>query len=233
MPKKINHGEARAALAGLAPESLHVITARLPVALLADLHAWAQERGLDLAAALRRVTALGLAAAAHPGQAAAADPRAVKKWSKAVARAVGAGQSPLAPLLAQEAPDADLDALPAILTKLDYRVIYKQVKENLQQKEPPVEREWKRLKDRAPSHVEPLMGSLDNLEQQFLARKRLYWGEDEDPPVVHWLLAQEIMQRLQEPTSDDADVEAVRKLIAARYLVAENPNIPWRLAWDE
>jgi hypothetical protein len=235
MPKKVDHAKARAKLAVLAPETLHAVTVRLPAGLLVDMHQWAERRGLDLAAAIRKLTGLGLEAAAHPGQAAAVDPRSVKRWTKAVERALRAGRSPLEPFLAQEAPDADLGALPAILGKLDYQSVYKQVKENLQQKEPPVERAWRRLKDRAPSHVGPLMGSLDNLDQQFLARKKLcYWGEDDDATIrVHWLLADAVMQRLQESPPDDADVEAVRKLIAARYLVTDSPNTPWEFAWDE
>jgi hypothetical protein len=237
MPKKADHAKARAKLAVLAPETLHAITVRLPAGLLVDMHQWAERKGLDLAAAIRKLTGLGLEAAAHPGQAAAGDPRTVKKWGRAVERALQAGRSPLEPFLAQEAPDADLDALPAILAKLDYQSVYKQLKENLHQNEPWVEQVWQRLKERAPSHVERLMGQLDNLEQNFLARKKLRdWGapgDDDTISRVHWLLADAVMQRLQESPPDDAEVEAVRKLIAARYLVADNPNTPWEFAWDE
>src|SRR6516164_9113011 len=107
MPKKVDHAKKRAELAALPPETLRVVTARLPAGLLVDMHRWAERTGLDLASAIRKLSGLGLEAAAHPGQAAAADPRAVKKWTRPVERALRTGRSPLEPFLAQEAPDAD------------------------------------------------------------------------------------------------------------------------------
>jgi hypothetical protein len=211
--------------------------------LLLDVHARAERRGQDLAAALRELAALGLASADQPGgQAGAADPKIVKRWTKAVEQAVQAGRTPFEPLLDQEASDADLDALAAILAKLDYRVVYKKLKVNLHQNEPLVERVWQRLKGRAPSAVEGLVGSLEKLEEQFLARKKLRdWGapgDDETTSRVWWLMADPVVQRLGEPPSDNKDdveddVDAVRKLIAARYLVADDPTRPWEFLWDD
>jgi len=83
--------------------------------------------------------------------------------------------------------------------------------------------------------LQPLMTALDNLERRFLARKKLYHEEGPEGPIpfIRWLLSDAVMQRMGESTSDDADVEAVRKLISARYLVAEDSHQPWDFLWDE
>ncbi len=138
-------------------------------------------------------------------------------------------------MLAHAGPSLDLTILPAILTGLDYSSILKAVKEKRGEREPEIERVWKVLKVGAPLYLQRLMVALDNLEKDFLARKKLYHREEADgpTPIVHWFLADSVMQRLGNSTSGDADVTAVEKLISARYLVADNTNQPWDFTWDD
>jgi hypothetical protein len=91
----------------------------------------------------------------------------------------------------------------------------------------------------ASGHVRPLMKTLDELDKRFLARKKLSCtpGPDGPFPVIHWLLSDALMEQINGAPSDDdvvrAGVEAARKLIAARYLVAENSGRQWDFTWDE
>jgi hypothetical protein len=137
--------------------------------------------------------------------------------------------------LGQDNPAPNLNVLPAILAGLDYQSIFQRLREKRAGEEPLVERVWSKAKSEAPSRLRPFLESLDCLEERFLARKKLYYMEvdRECDPVLHWQLSEAVMKRLGEPVSDDADVEAARKLIAARYLVAESPHRPWQFAWDE
>jgi hypothetical protein len=238
MPRKSDHQQARAELAKLAPEALQVVTARLPAGVLIKIHRWAEEKRLDLAAALRELMTLGLETATGPAPP-TADRKEVKRWEKPVEKALKEGRSPLEPFLEQPFPEEgepDVEVLRAVLARLDYKAIYRHVMEHRETEETPAEREWKRLKAAAPSHVRPLTDALDKLEEQFRARKkRSYVGdpEDEGRPVVNWLLSEEVMQALAQPSSSDREIEQVRQLIAARYLVARPPNAPWTFEWDE
>src|SRR5262249_3590050 len=101
---------------------------------------------------------------------------------------------------------------------------------------PLIERAWAQLKAEAPSHVQPLMAALDSLERQFMGRKKLFFTEGEEGkiPVIHWLLADDVMELLKESSSADANVEAARRLIAARYLIPEDPEQrPWEFVWED
>ncbi len=91
------------------------------------------------------------------------------------------------------------------------------------------------MKAEESSDVEPLMTALDNLAKRFLARKKLYHIEREDgnQPIIHWLFSDTVMQQLGASATADNDVEAVRRLISARYLVAEDSGRPWEFVWDE
>jgi len=165
----------------------------------------------------------------------------VKKWQNAVEKALRAGESPVTPFLNQENPN--LDALPVILAKLDYQAIYQRVKEQKGEIERLVDRTWQQKKAEAPPRVRVLMAALDNLEQQFRARKKLVeiqmsdnpYDEDYGDRVVrlHWLLSDAVMQLLAQPSSEDADANSVRQLISARYLVPLEVGRPWDLTWDE
>jgi hypothetical protein len=230
MPKKIDHRKARAELAKLAPETLRAITVRLPAGLLVKVHEWAEQKGQDLAAAMRELMTLGLEAATSPVLK-NVDRAAVKRWQKSVEQALGDGKSPIEPFLRQENPS--LEALPVILAKIDYWPIYQRLLKSRGEKEPWVERIWELEKARAPRRVQPLMDALDNLEKRFLARRRLY-SQEEESDVLQWLLSDTTMQQLvEESPGRDADVENVRQLIAARYLVARYPNQPWVFDWDQ
>src|SRR5271166_1182308 len=150
MPKKLDHRKARADLAKHAPEALQAITVRLPTGLLMEVHQGAEQKGLDLASAIRELTALGLETAARPGgPESAADRRVVKEWGKRVERALRDGRSPIEPFLEQDSPD--LEVLPTILVRLDYRSIFRGLKEN--EDGPWVERAWKQKKAEAPVRV--------------------------------------------------------------------------------
>src|SRR6516162_3068325 len=116
MPRKMDHRQASAGLAKLAPETMQVTTVRLPAWLLIEVHRWAEEKGLDLASAIRELMTQGLETATGPEGASAADRTEVRKWKKEVVRALRAGQSPLEPFLAQDSPS--LGVLPAVLAKL-------------------------------------------------------------------------------------------------------------------
>ncbi|MFO0931042.1 MAG: hypothetical protein U0736_29090 [Gemmataceae bacterium] len=235
MPKKTDHGKARSELAKLPPEALQAITVRLPAGLLIKVHRLAERKDFDLARAIRELIELGLEATARPGEPPAGDVRrAVKKWGKHVERALRAGRSPFEPLLGEDEPGPGLDALPAILTQLDYPALFEEVKGQREEKGPWIERRWKQIKDEAPAHLQPLMAGLDNLEKRFLARKKLYYreGSEGDYSILHWLLARDVMQQLKD-VSDDADVEAARQLITARYLVPDSEERPWEFEWDE
>jgi hypothetical protein len=205
----------------------------MPADLLIKVHEWAEAKGLDLATALRDLTALGQEAAARPsGQDSPAVRTAAKKWSKPVERALRAGQSPLHPLLGQDISPTDLDAMPRILADQDYHNLFQALTEKAGTRE---ERVWACLKTEASKHISDLMESLDALDEKLLARKKLFYkeGSDGEVPVLHWLLSASVMQILDGESSKDKDVEAVRKLIAARYLVAENPTRPWEFVWDD
>jgi len=211
---------------------MRAVTVRLPAGLLLEIHRRAEQKGLDLATAIREVTTLGLETASSPGTP-NVNRKELSRWKKLVARALRAGQSPFEPFLVEDSPDLSL--LPAVLAKLDYASIYQSVKENRAQQEPLIERTWKQLKAAAPSHVRPLMDALDNLEMQFLARKKLDSREGPEGGIftVHWLLADIVMQGLDQSPSNNEDVKKVRQLIAARYLVAHSPQSPWDYEWDE
>jgi hypothetical protein len=233
MARKTDHKQARVELAKLAPESLQAVTVRLPAGLLLEVHCWAEAKGLDLASAIRELMSQGLERATGPEAAPPADRNEVRKWKKAVERALQAGQSPLEPFLDQASPS--LDVLPAVLARLDYQTIYRRLKEK-REEEPWLERAWRQTKADAPSHVRPLMDALDGLEAQFQARKKLSWIEGPEGKVftVHWLLSDALLQKVKEPASDETDdIDSVRRLAAARYLVARNLDRPWDLEWDE
>jgi hypothetical protein len=234
MPRKTDHRKAREELAKLAPDALQAVTVRLPAGLLIGVHKWAEQRGLDLATTIRELTALGQQAADRPGgQLSAADRRAIKRWSKLVEQALRAGRSPLEPFLGEDR--ANVELLPAILGSLDYGPILQQVKAT-SEKAPWIEQAWTRKKANAPAHVRPLMESLDELERQFRARKKLYSREKDEgfAEDVHWLFSDAVMRALGEESSDDDHVEAVRQLIAARYLIPPPaPDGPWEFIWDE
>jgi hypothetical protein len=71
------------------------------------------------------------------------------------------------------------------------------------------------------------------LEKKLLARRKRYFtgrAEEEDG-LVYWLLSDKTMQLLEGSSDDDPDIEAVRRLIAARYLVPMGPR-PWEFMWD-
>jgi hypothetical protein len=233
MPKKLDHDKARAELVKLGPETLQLISARLPAGLLINIHSWAEQKGLDLATAIRELTTLGLETATHPGSASVADRKEVKRWEKAVKRAIQAGKSPFEPFLEQDNPN--LEALPTILARMDFQGLFQEYRAALEEEDPWIERAWKRKKAEAPSHLQPLMAALDNLENRFLARKKLYYteGPDGDVSVIHWLLSDAVMQIIGASSADDADVEAAQKLIAARYLLPQNPERPWDYTWDD
>jgi hypothetical protein len=236
MPKRLDHQEARAQLAKLPPETLHAITVRLPAALLLEVHQFAEREGRDLASALRELMKIGQEAADQPRRReSAADRKATKKWSKAVERALRNGRSPIEPYLVRDSSDADLDTLPNILAELDYRSIIQELKEKRDEDSPWIERVWRHMKDEAPSHLQVLMEALDRLEKRFQARKKLYTegGEDGPNPIIHWLLSDAVMEQMKELSSADKDVEAVRQLISARYLVADYEQRPWEFVWDE
>jgi hypothetical protein len=235
MPRKSDHRKAREAYGKLAPDTLQAVTVRLPAGLLVDLHRWADEKGMDLASAVRDLTARGLHAATLPGGLASADPRAVKKWRKRVERALRQGGSPFDPFLKDDEPEAGLAALPAILATLDYRTLFLELPESREKEAPAEERAWQQMQAEAPAHVGPLMEALDRLDRRMLARKKLYYRETSEGPVaiVHWLFAEAVMSRLGQESPDDPDVEAARQLIAARYLVAESSDRPWEFTWDE
>jgi hypothetical protein len=238
MPKKTDHNKARAELAKLPPEALQAITVRLPAGLLIRAHRLAEQKGFDLAQAIRGLIELGLETTARPGEPSPDAVRsAAKKWGKHVERALRAGRSPIEPFfLAQDEPGPDLEALPAILAQLDYPDIFAEMKAQRVENGPYIERRWQRIKDESPAHVEPLLGGLDNLEKRFLARKKVYTHEDwegEHSSVLHWLFSDHVMQQLKEASSDDADVEAARQLITARYLVPSGEKGTWEFKWDE
>jgi hypothetical protein len=232
----MDHRKARAELAKLPPDTLRAITIRLPAAILIAVHRWAEERGLDLTSAIRDLTALGQEAAARPdGQDSAAIRSTVKKWRGPVVRALRAGQSPLQPLLGHEISETDLEAVRRIVVEADYRSLVQQLNAKLEEGSP-AERAWKVLQAEAPDQLRKPMAALDRLGEKFLARKKLYYqpGEEGDTPVVHWLFADAVTRELEKASSDNKDVEAVRQLIAARYLVAENPEgRPWEFVWDD
>jgi hypothetical protein len=233
MPRKMDHRQASAGLAKLAPETMQVTTVRLPAWLLIEVHRWAEEKGLDLASAIRELMTQGLETATGPEGASAADRTEVRKWKKEVVRALRAGQSPLEPFLAQDSPS--LGVLPAVLAKLDYQAIYHRLKER-RQEESEGERVWTQVKADAPTSVRPLMDALDNWEKQFEARKKLTWMEGEEGKIyaVHWRLSDALLEKIKEPASDETDdIKSVRRLIAARWLVARNPDSPWDFEWDE
>jgi hypothetical protein len=235
MPRKTDHRKAREELAKLPPDTLQAVTVRLPAGLLIDVHQWAEEKGLDLASALRDLTALGRETATRPGgQDSPAVRKAAKKWRRPVERALRNGQSPIQPLMGQEVSETDWDALRFILAGLDYRELFARHKETLKD-DTPVERAWKQIQEEAAAHLQPLMEALDQLDKRFLARKKLYYkpGPDGDVPIIHWLLSENVMKQLEAESSDDAEVEAVRQLIAARYLVADRPDRPWEFMWDD
>jgi hypothetical protein len=78
------------------------------------------------------------------------------------------------------------------------------------------------------------MDSLDKLEKRFLARKQWYFGDYEEAPgCLRWLLSDDVMQALKQQSPAEEGIEAVKKLIAARYLDAANPNEPWAFFWIE
>jgi hypothetical protein len=235
VPRKTDHRKARGELAKLAPETLQAVTVRLPAGLLIGVHRWAEEKGLDLASAIRDLTALGREAAARPeGQGSAAARKAAKRWRRPVERALWAGLSPVQPLLGEEISEADLEALPLILAELDYRGVFQGLK-GKQERDSAEERVWKGKKADASAHVRPLMEALDHLDSGFLARKKLSYreGPEGEFPLIHWLLSEAVMQQLAEASSGGSDVEAVRQLISARYLVAIFPNRPWEFEWDD
>src|SRR5262245_60654056 len=133
MPRKTDHRKAREQLAKLAPGTLVAVTVRLPADLLIWVHQWAEARGLDLAHAIRDLIALGRETAARPGPQDSASAReAAKKWRRQVESALGAGQSPIRPLLGQDVSETDLEALPLILVELDYWGLFQQLKEKLE-----------------------------------------------------------------------------------------------------
>jgi hypothetical protein len=216
----------------MAPDALRAFSVRLPAGLLGEVHRWAEEKGLDLTTAIRELTTLGLETATRPGAPSPADRKEMKTWEKDVERALRAGNSPFEPFLDRNHPDAK--PLPAILAKMDYPTIYERVKEKRQRAEPPVERRWKRMKEEAQPLVKPLMEALDRLEQRFLARKQIYYAEgyEGEYSSIRWLLSDALLKMLNE-ASADPDVEAITQLIAARYLVALNPQTPWQFEWDE
>ena len=231
MPRKTDHRKAREELRKLAPEFLQAVTFRLPAGLLVKLHEWAEEKGQDLATAIRELVALGLETATNPTPT-PVDRTTVKKWEEFVWKALWAGESPLKPFLQEENPN--LEVLPVILAKQDYGPIYHWLKKQSGPKEAYLNRIWGEAKGDAPSHVRPLMDALDNLEKKFLARGKLYStaGAEEEGRLVLWLLSDKTMQLLEGSSDDDPDIEAVRRLIAARYLVPMGPNRPWEFMWD-
>jgi hypothetical protein len=236
MPRKANHEKARTELARLAPDVLQAITARLPAGQLRKVHQWAEQKSLDLTSAIRELIAIGMEAEAHPDEPlAAAVRKAAAKWKKPVERALLAGRSPIQPFLAKKTSDQELEALPAILSGLDYQNIFKAIKEKADARGTYIDRVWGELKAGASEPIRELMSGLDNLEQLFLARKKVRSVEwpDGQEPRIYWILSDEVMAWLKEPAPKDADVEKVRKLISARYLFAEDPSQPWRLVWDE
>jgi hypothetical protein len=231
MPRKTDHQQARAALAKVAPESLQAFSARFPAGLLIEVHRWAEEKGLDLATAVRELTTLGLEAANRPDSPSPTDRKEMKRWAKDVEKALREGQSPFEPFLKRDQPD--VTPLAAILAKMDYQAIYERVKDLGEKAEPAVERRWERMKEEAQLLVKESMTSLDRLEKRFLARKQLSWAEEGEFSCLHWLLSDAVMEALEESPAADADIDTVKQLITARYLVAPNPNKPWDFEWDE
>jgi hypothetical protein len=237
MPKKTDHNKARAELAKLPPEALQAITVRLAAGLLIRAHRLAEQKGFDLAQAIRGLIELGLETTARPGEPSPDAVRsAAKKWGKQVERALREGRSPIEPFfLAQDEPGPGLEALPAILAQLDYPAIFAEMKVQHDEKVPYIERRWQRIKDEAPALVRPLLGSLDKLEKRFLARKKIYSSEgwEGEYSSIHWLFSDHVMQQLKEASFGDADVEAARQLITARYLVPFGAEGTWEFEWDE
>jgi hypothetical protein len=229
---------ALAKLAKLAPDALQVVTVRLSASLLMEVHRWAEKQGVDLASALRQLTSLGQEATTRPDeQLTTAQRNMVEKWSKRVERDLRAGRSPYECCLPIPNPEPVLEVYRNIFANANHQSIFQDVKMKLERGCPYIDRAWAELKDDVPNYVKELMDKLDSLERQFLARKKLYCREIEDgyTNIIHWLLSDTVMQRLQELSSSDTpvdDVEAVRQLIAARYLVAENPQRPWEFVWD-
>jgi hypothetical protein len=231
MPKRLDHGKARAELARLPPDSMQAITLRMPAAMLARVHQFAEERKADLTSAVRELVVTGFEAR---GQLANVDAKCVKKWAKPVENAIRAGQSPIEPFLESDATRLDVVALPAILAGLDYVRILGEIKKKRGADEPWIDRVWQEMRSKAPSYLRESMTALDSLEQSFRARKKLFQiGSPEgNDYIMHWLMSDEVMQNLANPVSNEADVEAVRKLIAARFLVAEVVQQPWDFKWD-
>jgi hypothetical protein len=236
MPRKVDHREVRDKLARLSPESLQAITVRLPAELLIKVHQWAETQKLDLASAVRTLLALGHETAVHPEHEDSGTARkAVRKWRRDVERALRAGRSPIEPFLGQNVSDADFRALPLILARADYRTLYEALKKRLEGETSPAAVAWREEQAEAPTHLRPLLAALDNLEAKFLARKKVFWTighEDSHVTVIHWFLSDQVMQMLKEASSTDKDVEATRRLIAARYLTADTPARPWDFTWD-
>jgi hypothetical protein len=209
---------------------LQAVTVRIPAGLLTQIHLWAEQGGRDLATAIRELTTLGLEASRSSG-AIPVDLSEVARWQPEVERALRQGESPLKPFLDHE--NRSVEALSSILAKIDYANIYEQLKEG----GPRVEVRWNRLKAEAPPPVRALMSGLDELEKNFDARKKeVYLGEPEAEvsSVLQWLLSEPVLQQLRRstPDKDIAEVEAVQKLIRARYLIPV-PDQPWAYIWDE
>jgi hypothetical protein len=199
-----------------------------------EVHRWAEEKGWDLTTAIRELTSLGLETATRPGAPSPGDRKEMKKWKTILESALRRGRSPFEPILEKE-QDPDVKLLAAVLAELDYETIYQHLKATHDEDEPFVERKWNWIKEAAQSHVKPFMDSLDKLEKRFLARKQVYYvdGYDGEFSWVRWLLSDDVMRALNQETPGDNDIEAVKKLIAARYLVAENPHTPWAFDWKE
>jgi len=236
MPKKVDHLKARDELAKLEPDALKAVTIRLPARLLRTVHALAEEMSQDLTATIRGLIAHGQEAAARPGeQVSAAVRKAVRKWQKPVELALLAGRSPIEPFLAKEVSDQELKALAFILGGLDFQTIFTEVRRKTEARETYIDRFWNRLKDEASDPLRELMSGLDHLEELFLARKKLrsFEGPDGQESRVYWLIADQVMAQLGDPSSDNADVEKLRKLISARFMFVEDPSRAWRFVWDE
>jgi len=233
MPKKIDHHQAQAELAKVAPDTLRAFSVRLPAGLLIEVHRWAEGKGLDLTTAIRELATRGLEAANLSDASSSADPKEIKKWQRILEQALRKGLSPFEPFLDKDEPD--VKPLAGILAKMNFETIYEQLKAARERDEPLVERKWNRIKETAQSHVRPLMKSLDELEKRFLARKQWYYGvgDDDEFACLRWLLSDDVMQALKQPSPADKDIEAVKKLIAARYLDASYPNEPWAFFWIE
>src|SRR5262249_45998866 len=143
MPKKTDHTKARAELAKLPPEALQAVTARLPASLLIRVHRLAEQKGFDLAQAIRGLIELGLETTARPREPSPdAVLSAVNRWRRHVGRAWRKGRSPIEPFLAQDEPGPDLEALPAILAQLDYPAIFAEMKAQRVENGPYIERQW-------------------------------------------------------------------------------------------